>query len=619
MNFDEQLGIAQRQDAVINYTNGNLVCIAGPGTGKTTSLIKRINNLISIRGISKSNIYYLTFNKEITKAFNKDYFDEFNAEPNTEGEIRTNTLHSLACRLIRNRGYADGFEDALTFINFGEKKDKISVELRKDILQLFNFPGIKSAPQLRYAINKIKCFWQKGQNPIELDPSLQELVEILNKWFISFRVLDWDFTIIEASRLLNEYGLPDWLSNMHHLLIDEYQDFNIAEQLFLQEIIKNSHSTVIVGDDKQSIYSSRGGSPEGLITLITTQFFDQVTYIENLRNPENILKNINLCAQKIQPNCQNLQTNNKGGSIECLEFRTRNLEIDHIEHFLNEKLCELTDTSKEKDRIVCLFPVKKVLNYYFDILKDRIPCSNKNVVFDINRENFRMILSMIENPGLRFYERYILSSLFQVPRRGIKPIIQKIYDQNIDVALAIDQVISENRINEGIKQRFIQFQSFIGQIYSEEPESISNALYLFFPFDKDFIEEKITQFLVDRTDLEDKIDHILDDFFPETATQNDLIRTVSFLTIHGSKGLTRKTVILPGLDQSWLPGKVQEDKIPEMRRLFYVALSRSTETLMITYPKHFANEDPLAFDRQNRGRTCNFVIESGIPIRRINP
>ena len=82
--------------------------------------------------------------------------------------------------------------------------------------------------------------------------------------------------------------------------------------------------------------------------------------------------------------------------------------------------------------------------------------------------------------------------------------------------------------------------------------------------------------------------------------------------MHGSKGLTRHTVVMPGLEGAHLPGNARTEEIPERQRLYYVALTRATDHVLITVPKTRARGDPFNFPAPGRGEPSPFVAQSGI-------
>jgi len=82
--------------------------------------------------------------------------------------------------------------------------------------------------------------------------------------------------------------------------------------------------------------------------------------------------------------------------------------------------------------------------------------------------------------------------------------------------------------------------------------------------------------------------------------------------MHGSKGLTRKTVVMPGLEDAWLPGPAESEDLKEKQRLFYVALTRATDEVLVTFPRTRSRGDPLNYAAPGRGQASRFLAQCGI-------
>jgi superfamily I DNA/RNA helicase len=122
-NLDANYDIDHRADAIAHYQDGVLVCLAGPGTGKTYSFLLRIRSLTTEQHVAAGEICYLTFIKEISRAFIADYEEKLEAEADEAHRSRISTLHSFACRLIRNQGFRHGFDGPLYFMSVADSKD----------------------------------------------------------------------------------------------------------------------------------------------------------------------------------------------------------------------------------------------------------------------------------------------------------------------------------------------------------------------------------------------------------------------------------------------------------------------------------------------------------------
>ena len=282
-NLDLTYDPDNRSLAFENHATGLLVSVAGPGTGKTTSLLRRTNALLG-RGVEQNSICYLTFIKEISNAFVQDYIEKFGQAAYDADIPRISTLHSFACRLLRNQGYRISYDGELYFLNTTETDSDAGTTLLSDLLHFVLRPMCQTPAQLRTHINSIKRSWRDGVDSSSLPDPIPGILPVVQDFFRAFRVIDWDQTIPLSHRLALSMGqLPDWITNIEHYYIDEYQDFNRAEQSLIGFLLPLATSSVIVGDDDQSLYSGRGGSPDGIRGLYADPTHDQVSLVKCFR------------------------------------------------------------------------------------------------------------------------------------------------------------------------------------------------------------------------------------------------------------------------------------------------------------------------------------------------
>src|SRR5712671_6475005 len=248
-NLDVRYDADNRGLAFENHSGGILISLAGPGTGKTTSLLRRTGALVS-RGVLESSICYLTFIREISNAFVQDYVERFGQAAYDANKPRISTLHSFACRLLRNQGYRIGYDGELYFLNVTATESDAGATLVSDLLHFVLRPMCKTHARLRKHINTTKRSWRDGVDPSTLPVPVSDILPATADLFRAFRVIDWDQTIPLSHGLALRMGqLPDWITNIEHYYIDEYQDFNRAEQILIGYLLPQATSSVIVGDD----------------------------------------------------------------------------------------------------------------------------------------------------------------------------------------------------------------------------------------------------------------------------------------------------------------------------------------------------------------------------------
>lgn len=618
-NLDELYDIDQRTDAIANYHDGVLVCLAGPGTGKTESFLRRVKTLTSKREVDVDKICYITFTKEITNAFVADYEERAEVEAL---KPRISTLHSFACRLIRNQGFSYGFDGPLHFMSIADKDDLRSQIFLTDLLPLVKGEKLKTVPRLRKVLEKAKEAWRANIDPDSLDQPVQTVLPLYRDLSRTYRLIDWDQAIPFAHTLFqNLEEPPSWIASIEHFLVDEYQDFNRAEQIFINSLNTITvKSMVFVGDDDQSLYSGRGGSPDGLKELYCSDRVDQISLVRCYRCKTKILNAANTFLATMRPDPRPMVPKHSGGELTCLGFKSRKAEIIYLAEFLKGCIAALPKDPKPRDGIVCLFPTWKALESYMTCLsKSDIPCYSRKTPPHPERIWLKRAIALICNPEQRFLERLFLEDFDDIKPRHKQAMIRLMMERNISPIEAMEILISTGKLSEAVTSVAQAFCELCRAFSSQDVDLITGKLAEHLSLKIPDLREQIDTFTqqLDGSDQEDIINALCDTFIPTSALQPEDPRAILCLTMHGSKGLTRKTVVMPGLEHAWLPGNAAEDKIDEKKRLFFVALTRTTNRVLITYPQTRPPKDPLNYKTPGRGQPSHFVSQSGIPQSRI--
>lgn len=613
-NLDHTYSPDDRTRAFENHAAGYLISLAGPGTGKTYSFLKRTQALTS-REISEDNICYLTFIKEISNAFVEDYISEFGKESYEANKPHISTLHSLACRLLRNQGFQIGYDGELYFANVAESYSDASNTLLLDLLEFTNEPGCHTVAQLRKRINSIKTAWRDEVDPSSLPDPIPTVLAKAENLFKAFRIVDWDQTITLALGLARSLQqLPSWITNLKHYFIDEYQDFNKAEQSLIIFLTSQATSVVIVGDDSQSLYSSRGGSPEGLRNLFGNPSYDQISLVKCFRCREAIVNAANVFQSSMQANPRVMLPTKDNGHILVFRFGSCKAELEYLAEFLQSCIDEMPQTINSTDGTICLFPSWRVLNEYYEKLSQLIPCIKRKIDIQPNRLWLERILHLVCTPNQRFLERLLLNDYGEIKRRHKRLIVQTVVERNISVLSAVQSLMNDGDLSGRVVQPLRDFSQLIQDMASQDAARIAQHVAHKLAIDTQTVQAHVSAIIerLDEPEKEDLIAEFCDLIFPDSA--NPLVdpRSILFLTMHGSKGLTKKNVVIPGLEAAWLPGTCTGSELDERRRLFYVALTRATDRVLITYPRNRGRNDSLNFTVPGRGRRSPFIADAGL-------
>jgi len=614
-NLDEMYDIDHRVDAIANYQDGILVCLAGPGTGKTYSFLRRIEKLTNERHVNVDKICYFTFIREIIKAFAADYREDQESEADETPSPRISTLHSFACRVIRNQGSRLGFDGSLYFTNVAERKDPRSKVFLEDLLPLVRNESVRTVPQLRNVLKKVKKAWRDNTDPESCEGSVPTVLPKCLALSQAYRLIDWDLAVPLAHTLFqNLEELPRWIANIEHFLVDEYQDFNRAEQAFIASLATTVNSMVIVGDGDQSLYSGRGGSPDGLRELYHSVDADQITLVRCHRCKSSILDVANTFLTVMHPDPRLMCSRYDGGKIVCYCFTSRQAEIAYLAEFLNGCISTLPEEPKPKDGIVCLFPNWRSLKSYMALLESEVPCISRKTQYPPKRAWLERALELASNHGQRFVERLFLEDFSDIKPRHKQAMVKLVLEKDLSPVEALDELVSSGVFPGTVASAARGFCDLCRTFSSQDASLIADKLAEYMGIETPELREQIDTFIqqLDEPNQEDRINTLCETIIPESALTPEDPRAVLFLTMHGSKGLTKKTVVMPGLEDAWLPGNVPESDLDEKKRLFYVALTRATDQVLITYPQTRSRGDPLNYETLGRGEVSRFVVQSDI-------
>ena len=614
-NFDDIYAIDDRTQAFENHQKGLLISLAGPGTGKTYSFLLRIRALVSRDNTHPTEICYLTFIKVIAKAFLSDYQQEFPANLDELSRPRVSTLHSFACRLIRNRGFSLGYDGPLYFASIADSESSTSQVFLTDLHPIVQTSGPRSIPQLRDLLQKVKQAWRDNADPQTLPEPIPAVLDVGIRLARAYRLVDWDHAIRLAHELFHDpRNRHEWLTQLKHYLVDEYQDFNRAEHAFIESLASTVSSMVIVGDENQSIFGSRGGSPKGMRNLFQSSGHDRVSLLRCHRCKTNILSVANRFLRWMSPTSQPMLEQKTGGTARCYNFKSTKAEIAFLVNYLTAKVAELPDNPSPKDGIVCLFPLRKALSFYYERIKPNVSSYTKIAEIHPIRQQLALLLELVCNPNQRFIERLILDTFAAIKPRHKLEMVRLVLQHDVSPSEAIEQLISASVLSGTAVTAGQRFIELCHSLSSQDPHRISNILADHLRREPEelrpFVEDLLNR--CGEIDQEDLINTICDRALPEYALPTENRHSVLFLTIHGSKGLTKKTVVLPGFEHAWLPGGSSGADLEEKKRLFYIAITRASDNLLITYPRTRARGDPLNYRTPGRGRVSRFVKQSGI-------
>lgn len=610
-----------QQQAALKYIDGPLLVLAGAGSGKTSVITGKIAYLIEQCGIPSRNIYAVTFTNKAAREM-KDRVGKLLSGSESKG-LSVSTFHNLGLSIIRYEIKTLGFKPGFSIMDQEDCRN-----LLKELLVRHTDLDEKLIDNIQHTISDWKnSLLEPGQAVSAAnstgEQSIAMLYERYQRALRAYNAVDFDDLIMIPVCLFREQPevLAKWQQRISYMLVDEYQDTNLAQYELVRILVKEKQAITVVGDDDQSIYAWRGARPENLMQL--QQDFPALKVIkleQNYRSTGRILAAAN---QLIDNNPHLIQKAlwSELGPGDPLRFIISDDEEREAERVVNEIIdMRLKRRCKYRD-----FAILYRGNYQSKLMELKL--QTQNIPYDITGgqsfyakteiKDAMAYLRLIINPD----DDNALLRIINTPRRQIGPTtLERLgeYANQRQVSLldAIDEVGLSATVPSANLQRLQRFkqwlQSVQRNVYSDKPVPairemledidyqdwlrqnassdaaankrweninllISQIEYALKDNDSDSIE-------ADKNPIEAAISKIILRDILDREQEESADDKVQLLTLHAAKGLEFLHVFLIGMEEDVLPHRnsIEGDQIEEERRLAYVGITRAQRTLTMT-------------------------------------
>ena len=607
MDFLQDLNSQQRK--AVTHPAGPLLVLAGAGSGKTRVLTYRIAYLIKNQAVNPRNIIAITFTNKAAQEM-KERLQQLLPSVN---DILVSTFHSACVRFLRFDIDKLGYNR--NFIIFDTQD---SQALIKECLQALNIDEKKFAPAavLNY-ISRAKDRLLEPSKCLDNAKDIREktmatLYELYQRRLKEHNALDFDDIIVKTVQLFKEFPavLSYYQKRFLHILVDEYQDTNLAQYELVRMMAAKHRNLCVVGDDDQSIYAFRGADIRNILEF--EQDFPDATVIrleQNYRSTKTILNAANdVIDNNFARKKKRLWTDNgEGEKINLVTLEDEGQEAYFIAQEINNRI--FRDNLNYKD-----FAVLYRTNAQSRVLEEvmvrmRLPYKIIGGLRFYQRKEIKDILAylrVITNPS----DDVSLLRIINVPKRGIGTTTvdrlkaaaeernQSIFDIIMD---GKGLSISSGTLNK-LQAFLLMMQDFrdVADTMSVS-ELINYVLEQTGYMDKLISEntnealsraENLREMIGAAMDFEQKMpDGTLEDFLTELALVSDVddldedSDAVVLMTLHNAKGLEFPIVFMAGMDEGIFPHSrslLDEDQLEEERRLCYVGMTRAKKKLYMT-------------------------------------
>ncbi|MBR5308690.1 MAG: UvrD-helicase domain-containing protein [Clostridia bacterium] len=665
------------QQQAVFTTEGPLLILAGAGSGKTTVLVNRIAFMIrygnayygdvTTDGIPEEFVAMLEMmanTPDISKEEIEANLDMFACNParpwqvlaitftnkaanemkerlakilgDDALDIWAGTFHSICVKILRRFIDRLGIDTSFTIYDTDDQKKLVSACLKELNIDEKNMPAKSVLSAIGRSKDKlIGCDeYEKSINQHNIrEVTIAKVYRMYEEKKKAANALDFDDIIVYTVRLLTEF--PEvrkvYTDKFKYVLVDEYQDTNMAQFMLVKLLCSAECNVMAVGDDDQSIYKFRGATIENILSF--DKSFDNAKLIkleQNYRSKSNILDAANaIIANNKGRKGKTLWTSNdKGEKIIVANVEDQNAEARYI----TEKIGELTKNGKYTyNDIVVLYRMNAMANSLeTTFAKSGFPYRILGGVRFYDRKEIKDIIAylcFISNPA----DMVRLRRIINCPRRGIgETTVNAIDAVCTRYGITPYEAMKNARSYEEIAKGAPKLMMFCDLIDDLKKTSTEQALPVLIEkvIDKSGYRQMLIEMGEEGTDDLQNIEELVSNavtysenseeptlagFLEEVALVADIdnydkdAAAVTLMTIHSAKGLEFPIVFLPGMEENIFPGAQsvgEEAELEEERRLAYVAVTRAKEKLFISHA-----HSRLLFGRTSFNQISRFASE----------
>lgn len=564
-------GLNKLQKKAVMTTEGPVLIVAGPGTGKTLTIVRRIAYLIH-QGVNPENILAVTFTNRAAREMRERTEVLLG---NDAHRVFIGTFHMLGLTIVRNE-YSNTF-----FIYNREEQIGLIKKLLKDS---GSGKSLRRADNISERISRIK-------NCVEdVDDGVRDIYEKYQDTLTNNRALDFDDLILKPIDILNNpKRVRKYRDVYRYIMVDEYQDINRAQYILLLHLADRNGNLCVIGDSDQAIYAFRGADV-GNFLHFEEDFQDvkRITLKENYRSTSMILDASNTLVNQNRKRIdkQISPTKERGVPITIIsvpdersegEFVVRKIEekIGGTSHYQMIKTVKTYTPTLGKERrgdfdneysySFSDFAVIYRTNAQAKAIEESFVSSG--IPYQIIGRNYHQqraeimkvlaFLRTLHKPGVQEFYRMI--SLEQEVLNGVKHERFRILLETVPLDEFLTILWEESNIKNYCSKESFKLLETLAPTYrdmdlAEAMSSFINEVSLLTPADA---------------------------FDPRADA-------VALMTFHMAKGIEFKIVFITGVEDEIVPYTIKKKDvdIEEERRLFYVGMTRAMDELFLIHSRN---------------------------------
>ncbi|MDR2268191.1 MAG: UvrD-helicase domain-containing protein [Holosporaceae bacterium] len=573
-----------------------LLVLSGAGTGKTKVLTTKIAYIIENGYAFPSQILAVTFSNKAAREMKERLFSMTSG---ADG-VWLGTFHSICAKILRYHADLLGFSRDFTIIDMDDQ-----LKMIKQILKELNLDK-KMANSVATKISswKDKCIHPDDKR-VNANTIEGRIYRIYQERIFSYGSVDFGDLLMYVVRLFkeNEHVLQKYREKFRYILVDEYQDTNTSQYMWLRMLSSVGSGLCCVGDDDQAIYGWRGAEVGNILRFEQDFMNTKIVRLErNYRSGGHILGAASsLIAHNAKRLGKTIWTEGNEGE-KLLIYRAYN-GFDEAKFVVNQ--IELLRSNRYLNFCEMAILVRagfQTREFEEQLVAHGIPYRVVGGLKFYDRQEIKDIIAYMrlichQNDSLAF------GRIINIPRRGVgAAALSKIHaialEHGVSLFQATEEILKSDELRPSLTTALSQFVEFIKSMQSKNDITPAEATriilaetgYMNALVRENTIEsqtrvenlKELQQALEEFNDLPSFLEHVslvTDSHSPKTE---DL---VNIMTLHSAKGLEFDAVFLCGWEEGIFPNSMSlmEGNLEEERRLAYVGITRARKYVFITH------------------------------------
>lgn len=618
-------GLNPAQREAVLAVDGPILVVAGAGSGKTRVLTHRIAHLVEAHDIFPSSIMAITFTNKAANEMKSRI--ESLVGPVTS-QMWVGTFHALCVRILRRDGHHIGYSSDFVIYDTTDQK-----ALVKNCFKALNLDDKQTPIQsFQYKISNCKNDMMTPEvyeTNFMKDPRERDFIKLYKLYqerLKANQAMDFDDLLLKTLELFDRYPevLEYYRNKFKYVHVDEYQDTNKAQYLFIRKITSKYKNVFVVGDGDQSIYRWRGADIRNIQDF--EKDYPGATIIkleQNYRSTQNILDLANgVIKNNPGRRDKNLWTEAEAG--EKIRYYQAYDEKDEARFIISQIKRLIREEEFKPSDCAILYRTNVQSRALEDVLNiEAMPYKVVGGLKFYERKEIKDVLAymklMVNGADDISFLRVINEPKRSIGDKTIEKLTDFARERGLSLLEASGRVSEIDGISGKTAAAMSEFHEIIVSLRAKIDLSFAGEVF------DELIERTqiITSYERERTDEADgRIDNIYElktvieefekrqdqpgirDFLAETTLKSDqdsieaVEDGVLLMTLHASKGLEFPVVFLVGLEQNLFPSyraQDDEEELEEERRLCYVGITRAEKLLYLTHAKnrnHYGRFEP---------------------------